>query len=183
MISSYWHDPFLSCWNCLLGGMLILIDPSALGGDWSMGWWVCFRRWDSTGGSISTSFGLRIEKRIERGFINRRGWGVMEGALIALLILVDHNIGGDWGSMSWKVRMLHSWTVQKAEARIDLPVGATSAPLLDISLATPFRHWSHSSTLQVLLDRYWDTNRVFHLISTSQENKQCKKIIKSVQKK
>ena len=37
---------------------------------------------------MSTSLGLMIENRRERGFIYRRGMGVMEGAVMALLIVV-----------------------------------------------------------------------------------------------
>ena len=38
---------------------------------------------------ISTSFGWMIEKRRERRFIYRRGWGVLDGAVMALLTVVD----------------------------------------------------------------------------------------------
>ena len=46
---------------------------------------------------MSTSLGLMIEKRRERGFIYRRGCGVMEVAMIALLIVVDVGVevGGE----------------------------------------------------------------------------------------
>ena len=58
---------------------------------------VCVARFNSTGGMISTSFGLMIEKRRERGLIYRRGWGVMDGAVMALMIVVDVGVEVCWG--------------------------------------------------------------------------------------
>ena len=45
---------------------------------------------------ISTSLGLMTEKRRERVFIYRRGMGVMEGAVTALLRLVDVTVEVGW---------------------------------------------------------------------------------------
>ena len=45
---------------------------------------------------MSTSLGLMIENRRERGFIYRRGMGVMEGAVMALLRLVDVTAEVGW---------------------------------------------------------------------------------------
>ena len=150
----------IGCWV----GVIPRICASDLGGEWSRGWWVHLVRWYSTGGKISTSFGFLIEKRSERGFINRRGWCPGLGG-DGLIDCRGYRCWSWWGIADWcrdkggcRVCRLRRLCARRWQSRLERLVWP-AVPLLDTSSASTPSRRCNTPAVEVQLLRYAEADR------------------------